>query len=145
MRENNVLRAVWLAVASLRTTLFRINTGRAYVSGGGEPYRLADGSVVVPNARPIALGFADPTGTPVEGTSDLVGWTEIVITPQMVGRTVAVFTAIETKESGGGKKRKGQIRFVDRVQKAGGIAGFAPSDAAAKAIVEGYKSFDRII
>ena len=30
-------------------------------------------------------------------SSDLVGWTSVVITPAMVGKTVAVFTAIEVK------------------------------------------------
>jgi hypothetical protein len=138
MKESNVLRSAWLAVASVGATMFRINTGKAWLSGGGEPYRLKDGSVVVPNARPIALGFADPKGDPIEGTSDLGGWTTIVVTPEMVGQKVAVFTVIETKESGGGRKRTAQKNFIARVIAAGGIGGFASSAEAAVEIIKDY-------
>lgn len=138
MKESNVLRSAWLAVASLGTTVFRINTGKGWVASGGKPQRLVDGSVLVPNARPIALGYADPKGDPIEGTSDLGGWTTITVTPEMVGHKVAVFTAIETKESGGGVKRKAQINFTSRVIAAGGIAGFANSADAAVKIVKDY-------
>ena len=31
-------------------------------------------------------------------SSDLIGWTEIIITPEMIGKRVAVFTAIEVKK-----------------------------------------------
>lgn len=137
MRESNVLRAAWLAL-SRRSILFRVNTGKAWVGTGAAPQRLTDGSVVLRNARPLALGFADPAGNPVEGTSDLVGWTEVEITPSMVGKTVAVFTAIETKASTGGHKRAGQKNFIGRLVEAGGIAGFASSAEAAVAIVCDY-------
>lgn len=137
MRESNVLRSAWLALAGL-STLFRVNTGKAWVGTGGAPQRLTNGSVVLPNARPISLGFADPSGNPIEGTSDLLGWTSIEITPDMVGRRVAVFTAIEMKATGGGHKRAGQKNFVARVLAAGGIAGFADSAQAAKNIVAAY-------
>lgn len=144
MKESNVLRSAWLAVAALGTTVFRINTGKGWVSGGGKPYRLTDGSVVVPNARPIALGYADPKGDPIEGTSDLGGWTTIVVTPEMVGHKVAVFTVIETKESGGGHKRSAQKNFIARVIEAGGIGGFANSAEAAVSIVRDYLDRFRI-
>jgi hypothetical protein len=137
MRESNVLRSAWLALSGL-TTLFRVNTGKGWVGTGGAPQRLTNGSVVLPNARPIALGFADPSGNAIEGTSDLIGWTSIDITPDMVGRRVAVFTAIETKATGGGHKRESQKNFIARLIEGGGIAGFADSADAAKAIVVSY-------
>lgn len=135
MREGNVLRSCWLAVAALGTTLFRVNTGKAWV---GKGLRQPDGNVLVIGGRPVALGFGMPNGDPLVGTSDLIGWTTVEITPKMVGRKVAVFTAIETKESGGGDKREGQINFVDQIKEAGGIAGFASSPAAAQAVIREF-------
>jgi len=138
MKESNVLRAAWLALAGVRATVFRVNTGKGWVSGGGEVQRLADGSVRIPFARPVALGFGDVKGDPIVGTSDLIGWTEIVVTPEMVGHKVAIFTAIETKESGGGRKREGQKTFLARLISAGGIGGFAASADAARMIVQDF-------
>ena len=146
MLEGSVQRAAWLATAkvsslfksAVRTVLFRVNTGKGWVSGGGKPYRLNDGSVVVPAGRPIALGFGLTNGDPLEGAADLNGWTSLVVTPEMVGSTVAVFTAIETKRSDGGRKRTGQINYVDQVRAAGGIAGFAKSPDEAQSIVADY-------
>jgi hypothetical protein len=135
MRESNVLRQCWLAVAALGTTLFRVNTGKAWVGNG---VRQPDGNVLVIGGRPVALGFGMPNGDPLVGTSDLVGWTTLEITPAMVGRKIAAFTVIETKESGGGTKREAQVNFVNRVKEAGGIAGFASSPAQAQSIIREY-------
>lgn len=135
--ESTVLRQVWLAVAA-STILWRVNTGKAWV-GNGPPRRLVDGSVVLAGARPIALGFSRPSGEPASGTSDLVGWTPVVITPEMVGRRIAVFTAIETKKTKGGRTSDDQANFIAQVLKAGGIAGVANSADAAREIVSSYQ------
>lgn len=135
MLEKNVLRSCWLAVAELGTTLFRVNTGKAWVGRG---VRQPDGNVIVIGGRPVALGFGMPNGDPLVGTADLNGWTTIEITPEMVGRKIAVYTALETKESGGGQQRKEQINFIQRVRQAGGIAGFASSPAAAQSIIREF-------
>ncbi len=55
------------------------------------------------------------------GSSDLIGYTKRVIQPQDVGRTVAVFTAIEAK-SASGRASDRQVAFVERVRADGGIA-----------------------
>jgi len=60
------------------------------------------------------------------GSSDLIGWTEIKITPHHVGRKMAIFTAIEVK-SEFGRIRDDQQKFVDYVDKCGGIAGICRS------------------
>lgn len=140
MREGTVQRAIWLALAQL-SRLFRINTGQAWMSGLGQRgvQHLKDGSVVIHAARPVALGLGMPNGKPLVGASDLQGWSSIVITPEMVGCTVAVFTAIECKESGGGRKSDDQRNFIDQVRLAGGIAGFASSAEEAVSIVSGYR------
>jgi hypothetical protein len=65
-------------------------------------------------------------------SSDLIGFTRIVITPDMVGRTVAVFTAVEIKEPGWthspkDKRANAQKAFTDWVKACGGFAGIVDS------------------
>lgn len=139
MRENSVLRAAWLRLGRV-SALFRLNTGMAWLSGGGAVRRLQDGSVLVPNARPVALGLGKPDGKPLVGASDLIGWTSVVVTPDMVGCTLAVFTSLECKETAGGRRSEGQRNFVDQVRAAGGIAGFASSADEAESIVVGFRA-----
>lgn len=139
--EASVQRDVWIQMARrpvAPSTLFRANSGKAWLSGGGPVQRAADGSVIVPRARPVALGLALVSGDTVPGLSDLAGWTLVTITSDMVGRVVPVFTAIETKESGGGRKRDNQINFVRQVHLAGGIAGFASSVRHAHEIIDAW-------
>ncbi len=78
-------------------------------------------------------------------SSDEIGWTPVVITPEMVGKTVAVFTAVEMKEEG--KKPSGkreldhwgaQQRFCDTVVNAGGIAGIVDCTEKGRQIVEDF-------
>jgi hypothetical protein len=130
--ETSVQRRVWLRLAAV-ATLFRVNTGKGWVSNGGKPQRLPNGSVVLPFARPITLGFGLVNGDPVEGASDLVGFSSVVVTQAMVGHTLAVLTAFECKPSTGGHKRTSQQHFVDVVKAAGGIAGIVNSPEAAEA------------
>jgi len=56
-----------------------------------------------------------------KGSSDLIGWKSVKITADMVGRKVAVFTAVELKI----KKRVAsdvQKTFIENVRRFGGIA-----------------------
>lgn len=141
MKESTVQRSTWISLAQravARVTLFRTNSGKAWLSGAGPVKRLMDGTVAVPSGRPVGLGLCMINGDTVPGLSDLTGWTEVVITPDMVGRTLPVFTVIETKESGGGRKRDNQINFVRQVQQAGGIAGFAASERQAHEIIDAW-------
>ncbi len=71
------------------------------------------------------------------GSSDLIGWTTIQITPEMVGRSVAVFTAIEVK-SATGRASKKQKNFIKRIHDCGGIAGIARSLDDAVNVVNDY-------
>lgn len=71
-----------------------------------------------------------------KGGSDLIGWTPTVITPAMVGKTVAIFSAVEVKKDGG-KMSEEQLYFVGRVLGDGGYAGSATSVDEAKRIVGG--------
>lgn len=55
------------------------------------------------------------------GSSDYIGWLPVTVTPDMVGKTVAVFVAMETKDAKG-KTTEHQDNFIDQVNEAGGIA-----------------------
>lgn len=73
------------------------------------------------------------------GTSDLIGWVERTITPEMVGERVAVFASIEIKRENGGRLTELQRRFLERVKRAGGIAGVARSEREALEILKGER------
>lgn len=134
--ESSVQRMIWLAVGA-RSVMFRLNTGKAWV-GNGPPRRNPDGSATLFGARPVALGFSLPNGDPVVGASDLIGWTPVKITAEMVGSTVAVMTAIEAKRSDGGKASSDQQNFIARLRAAGGIAGVANTPAIAQSLINDY-------
>lgn len=137
--ENVVQRKIWLALGQV-SRIFRVNTGKAWLSGSGPAQRLKDGSVLVPSGRPVALGLALPNGDPLVGCSDLLGWTPVVVTASMVGQTLPVFTAIETKRTKGGKASEAQLNFVSQVVRAGGIAGIANSTESAMSIIDSWHS-----
>jgi hypothetical protein len=59
------------------------------------------------------------------GSSDLIGFRTVVVTPDMVGQRVALFAAVEVKD--GGRPTDQQQAFINLVQQAGGLAGVARS------------------
>ncbi len=140
--EGNVQRSIWIAMGAV-SRLFRLNTGKGWVSNLGPKkgvHRLADGSIHILAPRSIALGFGLVSGEPVVGACDLPGWTSIVITPEMVGRTLAVFTSVEAKKTEGGEVSKEQKNWMEQVIGAGGIAGIAASPEEALKIVADWKA-----
>jgi hypothetical protein len=98
MPETTIMRNIQLALSCVGVRMFRNNTGL---------FNTADGSRI-------------RTGLCV-GSSDLIGLTPRVITADMLGRQVAIFTAIEVKTAKG-KLRPEQKAFLSMVKKAGGIA-----------------------
>jgi hypothetical protein len=119
--ESTILREVWQAVGN-RAVIFRLNTGMALAYSG----------------RPVSLGFARPDGKPVSGASDLIGWTPLRVTADMVGHKIAIFTALEIKNSDGGKHRPAQEHFLKRLIIDGGIGGFCNSAEEANKILNDY-------
>ena len=68
------------------------------------------------------------------GSSDVIGITPVKITQDMVGQTIGVFTAIETKKpkhKTAKKRLEDQANFIESVKKHGGRAGFANSSEQA--------------
>lgn len=102
--EQNIQQEIRLALSKTGSRMFRNNSGAFKDSTG----------------RWVRYGVANPGG------SDLIGWTPVKVTPDMVGRTLAVFTAIEVKTPKG-KTSPEQTNFIDRVKFDGGIAGVARS------------------
>jgi hypothetical protein len=89
--------------------LFRINAGTGWV-----------GQMQVSNrANQIILNNYRPLQAAPKGWSDLVGITSKIITPDMVGQRVAIFTAEEVKATG--TLSLAQKQFGRMVEKLGGI------------------------
>jgi hypothetical protein len=60
------------------------------------------------------------------GSSDLIGFQSVTITPEMVGQKVAVFTAFEIKTPKG-KPTPAQTKFIEMVRSFGGIGAIVRS------------------
>ena len=104
--------------------LFRINvgqawTGRQVVRGQGQTVTLRRGDILLRDAHPLRTGVPN-------GYADLTGWRSVEVTPDMVGRKLAVFSAIEVK-SPRGRPTPEQVNFLRVVSDAGGFAGVARS------------------
>jgi hypothetical protein len=68
------------------------------------------------------------------GSADLIGWQSVTVTPEMIGRKLAVFTSIEVKAAQG-KLTPEQDNWRRVVSSAGGAAGVARSVAEAAGIL----------
>jgi hypothetical protein len=62
-----------------------------------------------------------------KGAGDFLGWKSVLITPDMVGKTIAQFVSAEFKGDGG-RATKEQVAFRDAVNAAGGRAGIVASE-----------------
>lgn len=123
-KEKGLINDILVAASRLGRRLFRVNTGLGWI-GRAERFskqtfvKVMAGDVVIRAARPLHAGLC-------EGGSDIIGWTPIEITPEMIGRKVAVFTAIEVKTENV-RTTKEQANFIDAVKKDGGFARVARS------------------
>lgn len=111
-KESIVLKHIMLALSKAGACVFRNNIGFA----------------TYPNGAVVKYGVANPGG------ADCIGWKSITITPDMIGRQVAIFTAIEVKTDKGRLKPE-QENFLNAVKKAGGYAGVARSPEQALALL----------
>ena len=123
MTEQSLRKQVQLACSRLGARLFRVNTGQAWA---GKPVQRGN-VVVLSDAYPIRMGLCT-------GGSDLIGWTEMTITPEMVGSTLAVFTAVELKTGRLAPTRE-QTAFLGAVERAGGLSGVARTVDEAERLV----------
>lgn len=77
-------------------------------------------------------------GLEAPGASDLIGWQTVTITPEMVGKNVALFVAAEVKQPGKYASAE-QKNFIQNVKQAGGIAGIVHSPEEMAALVSAHK------
>lgn len=124
--ESGVTGYIRLAAAQNGVDLWRNNSGLAYNEKG----------------QPVRFGLANESAqmNAMIKSSDWIGITPVLITPDMVGTVVGVFTAIETKKEGwkltpSDLRGKAQAAFINIVRKNGGYAGFASTVAEFLAIV----------
>jgi hypothetical protein len=111
LTEQTTQQQIRLALSKGATRLWRNNTGMLRDQQG----------------RPVRFGLC-------EGSADLIGYHSVTITPDMVGQTVAVFTAVEVK-SPTGRPTPQQTAFIEHIRQAGGRAGIARSIEEAERIV----------
>lgn len=127
--ENRKGTAAPPPAGGLKESVLQQQIRLALSEAGAVMFRNSVGQHTTPDGRVIRYGVCNPGG------SDLIGWTPVVITPQMVGQAVAVFTAVEVKTQQG-RATEAQQRFLDAVRKAGGKGGIARSAADARGILK---------
>ena len=128
MREHEIQNKIRNELAG-KALIFRANVGRAWT--GDKLEHLPGRRLLITEPRPFSTGLPP-------GFSDLFGITRVVITPDMVGQTVAVFTALETKTTKGKASEK-QDAFIKAVNDNGGRAGVVRSIEDALRIIGGGK------
>jgi hypothetical protein len=113
MKERDIKAEIMIDLSNDNVRLFRFQCGE---------FQLIDG-------RWIAVG--------IPGMSDLMGWTRVTITAEMVGKTVAVFTSLEVKTDVG-RLRKKQQSWLNAADAAGCVCGVARSVDNARNIIEEF-------
>ncbi len=111
--EQAIMNDILLELAGCGVLLFRNNTGALKDERG----------------RLVRFGLA-------VGGSDLIGITPVTVTQDMVGKKLAVFTAIEVKARRGVATSR-QLAFIERIRELGGLAGVARSVEDALKIIKG--------
>jgi hypothetical protein len=115
--ESTIQQHIQIAAMNYGCNLMRNNNGAAQDKTG----------------RLIRFGLGHISPNQQIKSSDLIGITKIVITPDMVGKTIGVFTAIEVKKEDWNPNKKlddheiKQLNFLNFVTSMGGISAFANS------------------
>lgn len=115
--ESDIFKDIMVYVSTIGSRIFRNNTAMAWA--GKSIQRISKDMILIEKPRPIKAGL-------FIGSSDGIGWYKVKISEKMLGKTVAIFLAIETK-SEKGKTTIEQENFIEAVNKAGGIGFVARS------------------
>lgn len=120
---------VRLAANALGCRLYKNNSGVAYDASN----------------RPVFFGLGNEGKKDDESirTPDWVGWMTVTITPDMVGKKIPIFAAIDAKKLGFSRKTSypvgtreyGQNKFFELVTGVNGVAGFATNAKDVKQLV----------
>jgi hypothetical protein len=131
MIESGIGKTIMLALSRVGVMIFRNNVAQGVV-GRTEWIRekkqvwVNPGDCIVRNGRVLHAGL-------FKGSGDYIGITTVVVTPEMVGSKVGVFTSIEAKA--GTKSTPEQKNWHAAVVAAGGFSGEARSAEDALTIV----------
>lgn len=119
MRESSIQAEILETMGKNGVYGLRVNSGSFW---GGEILSHMGDKLLLKNPTKIM-------GAPA-GTSDVIGCKPTVITPQMVGKTIGVFVALEVKIPTKNAK-KHQANYLDVMRRMGAIVGVArsPEDA----------------
>jgi len=113
--ESEVQQEIQLEAPKMGVTLLRNNSG-AFKDETG---------------RLVRYGLGQISNTQPYKSSDLIGWTEVVVTPEMVGQRIAIFTAVEIKRQSWkatkDEREEKQRNFINWIKARGGIAGMVNS------------------
>ena len=126
MNEATIKRDILRRLGRGPVRVFNNPVGSAWQ---GIATRLPNGDVLLHNPRRVVYGLCP-------GSSDLIGWRTVEVTPEMVGRKLAVFVAVEAKTVRG-RASEEQQAFLQAVRAAGGIGVVARSPEGAEAMVMG--------
>jgi len=117
---------------------------------GMKLFRNNSGVLMNPANIPVRFGLGNESKriNKIIKSSDFIGVFAVTITPEMVGKTVGVFAAIEAKADGfvereeypEGSREKAQKTFIDLVKTQGGLAGFATNASDVDKLTETYFS-----
>lgn len=118
VEETNIVHAIQLMASKLGHRLFKN----------------VRGSFLTPDGKQRISAGMQP-----KGSSDLVGYTSVLITPAMVGRRLPVLTCVEVKTATGRASTE-QEAFIGFVRTMNGIAGVARSDAEYERLIHGWLS-----
>lgn len=107
VKERDLINARLAGLAE-NERLFRINAGLGWA-----------GKTVKHTPRLLVLADPWPVHAAPEGWPDLCGFETVEITPDMVGRKVAIFKGVEVKATG--RLSEPQKRFRDLIERMGGL------------------------
>jgi hypothetical protein len=133
--ETDLVRRIMLRLGIITgVRLFRNNTGQAWIGKSirftkKQTVNVQVGDVLIQNARVLHAGLC-------KGSSDLIGFRSVTVTPEMVGKPIAAFMAIEVKTASG-RATDEQKAFIETVNRFGGLAFIAKSEAEAEEFFKG--------
>ena len=130
--EKDVERTLILRASQCGSIIFKNEVGAAWQGEIDKRNSVIPQKIVLKNCRRVTYGLCT-------GSSDLIGWTPVTITPDMVGKKLAVFTAVEVKLNKNGKYKatEDQLRFISAVKNNGGYAGVADCKQDLEEIING--------
>ena len=117
-------RALWSVSEQETQQQIRLQLGRGPV----RLWRNNCGALLDQRGQMVTYGLC-------KGSSDLIGLRQVVIGPEHLGQTLAVFSAIEVKGPRG-RATAEQLAFIAAVQRLGGLAGVARSVEDANSILK---------